>query len=177
MRTTSSVESLNSQIGRSFAKHPSIFKFIESLKQHEMTKATRMTKLLMNCPERQFGRKHRIDQERDDKIKYFSSLFEKGSIDVGTFLEAMANKTILPLNGKSLGSLIFNPIKIHLINFSALLDISLTRTRFQHTNGVSKKSRKIKKRAKKTKKRKTKKWHIIPGKILILEKTNSLQWK
>lgn len=73
-----------------------------------MTKATRMKKLLKNCPEKQFGRKHRKDQERDDKIKYFSSLFKKGSIDVGMFLEAMANKTILPLNGKSLDVLVFN---------------------------------------------------------------------
>lgn len=154
MRTTSSVESLNSQIGRSFRIHPSIFKFCESLKQLEFTKATRMKKLLVDCPENQLNRKHRVDQERDIKIKYFSSLFKKGSIDVSMFLEAMANKKVLPLNGKchKKFSLFFS---IDLINISALQNISSTRA-----VGIRNKSRNIRKHKKKTKKLKASKQTI-----------------
>lgn len=99
MRTTSSLESMNSQIGRSFPRHPNIFKFIECLKQHEYTKATIMKKLITNCPKNQMNRKHQEDKERDEKIRHFSSLFAKKKIGIGMFLEAMANKKILPLNG------------------------------------------------------------------------------
>lgn len=58
-----------------------------------------MKKLIENCPENQMERKHHEDKERDEKIRYFSSLFAKKEIDLGMFLEAMANKKILPLNG------------------------------------------------------------------------------
>lgn len=151
MRTISSVESLNSQIVRSFPKHPSIFKFCERLKQHEFTKATRMRKLLIDCPAKQLNRKHRVDHEREDKIKYFSSLFKKGSIDVSMFLEAMANKTILPLNGKCPKNVgLF--FQIHIINFSALHNISSARKHFGNAVGISNKSRNKKKQKKKMKK-------------------------
>lgn len=99
MRTTSSLESMNAQIGRSFPKHPNFFKFLECLQQHEYTKATAMKKLIENCPVYQMERKHQKDKERDEKIKHFSSLFARKRIDLGMFLEAMANKKILPLNG------------------------------------------------------------------------------
>lgn len=90
---------MNSQIGRSFPKHPNFFKFIECLQQHEYTKTTSMKKLIENCPENQMERKHHKDKERDEKIKYFSSLFMKKEINLRMFLEAMANKDILPPNG------------------------------------------------------------------------------
>lgn len=156
MRTTSSVESLNSQIGRSFAKNPSIFNFCESLKQHEFTKATIMRKLLTDCPKKQLKRKHRVDQERDDKIKYFSSLLKKGFIDVAMFLEAMGNKTILPLNGKCskhFGLLFI----IHIINFSAVRYTPSARGCFGHAFGINDKSRNIKKQKEKMNKVKAKK--------------------
>lgn len=117
-----------------------------------MTKSARMRKLQMNCPEKQFERKHRKDQERDDKIKYFSLLLKKESIDVGGFLEAVANKTILPLNGNSTENLVFYSYQDYLKKISAIHNILLERTSSQNTVGVSYKSRKIKKRAKKTKK-------------------------
>lgn len=99
MRTISSLESINSHIGRSFPIHPNILKFIGCLKQHEYTKTTKMRKLIENCPKNQMERKHRKDKEREKKIKYSSSLFRRKKIDLGMFLEAMSNKTILPLNG------------------------------------------------------------------------------
>lgn len=58
-----------------------------------------MKKLIKNCPKTQMEKKHQKDKERDAKIRYFSSLFAKKEIDLGMFLEAMANKKILPLNG------------------------------------------------------------------------------
>lgn len=99
MRTTSSLESINSHIGRSFPKHPNIFKFIDCLKQYEYTRSTKMRKLIQNCPKRQMERKHNKDKEREKKIKHFTSLFRRKKINLGIFLEAMSNKTILPLNG------------------------------------------------------------------------------
>lgn len=99
MRTISSLESINSHIGRSFPKHPNIFKFIDCLKQYEYTKTTKMRKLIENCPKKQMERKHKKDKEREKKIIHFSSLFRRKKIDLALFLEAVSNKNILPLNG------------------------------------------------------------------------------
>lgn len=100
MRTTSSVESMNSHMGRTFPKHPNIFKFINCLKQFEYTKTTNMRILTENCPACQTKRKHYKDREREKKIQHFSVLLGRKKIDIGMFLEAMSNERILPLNGK-----------------------------------------------------------------------------
>lgn len=42
MRTTSSLESINSQMGRSFPKHGHVWQFIEQLKYHEYSKSRDM---------------------------------------------------------------------------------------------------------------------------------------
>lgn len=101
MRTTSSSESLNSLLNRSFPKHPHIFKFVESLKLFEFSKANNMLDFATNeVPKEQFGRKRKTDQERDMKIKHFSGLLKNDEISVNDFLEAMANKDMLPSIGK-----------------------------------------------------------------------------
>lgn len=104
MRTTSSVESLNSQLSRSFAKHAHVFKFIDSLKYHEFDKTLIMFKLAKTSalPKGQLERRRKKDKERDEKIKYFSDLLKDGSISVGEFLESMANKRIVLLMGNIL---------------------------------------------------------------------------
>lgn len=99
MRTVSSLESMNSQIGRSFQPHANIFKFIESLKMHEFMKSCEMNNLILNTSEKSFRKKHKTDREREDKIKFFTALLERKEVDIGEFLEAMANKAILPSAG------------------------------------------------------------------------------
>lgn len=52
-------------------------------------------------PEGQPVRKRKPDQAREEKIRYFrNSLTEDPEMTVGIFLEAMANKDILPGIGK-----------------------------------------------------------------------------
>lgn len=98
MRTTSSLESMNSQLNRFFGKaHPNIFQFIHKLKYHESRKSNKMSMLIRSTTvsKKQMERKRRKDKERDDKIQYFTKKLEKDEIDLRTFLESMANKEIL----------------------------------------------------------------------------------
>lgn len=100
MKTTSSVESVNSAMGRSFPKHPHLFKFIDFLKYHEFSKVLDLQDLKRgDIPKNQFERKRERDRMRDEKIKHFSAELEAKSIDVSRFLEIMATKEILPPNG------------------------------------------------------------------------------
>lgn len=100
MRTTSSVESLNSQLNRSFPKHGSIWKFVEQLKSHEFMKATEMAKLMHSDKKSpsQNQRKRKKDRERDAKIDFFTKMLNANEISPGLFLEAMGNRIILPGN-------------------------------------------------------------------------------
>lgn len=108
MRTTSSVESLNSTIGRSFPKHPSILKFVEHLKLHEFGKYCDLLNLSKpDLPskqlEKQLNRKRKIDREREEKIVFFTKKLKTKEIGPSEFLDAMATKEILPKNGKRPG--------------------------------------------------------------------------
>lgn len=97
MRTTSSIESMNSQLRRSFPKHGSIWKFVEQLKYHEFSKATEMIKLTeAEVTEQQLGRKIKKDKEREVKIKFFTKLLKKNEISIDEFIEAMGGKVIFP---------------------------------------------------------------------------------
>lgn len=96
MRTVSSLEALNSQIGRSFQRHANIFKFINSLKMHEFMKSSEMMELSLRAFEKKIQRKHLADKEREAKITFFTALLKRNEVDIGEFLEAMANKSILP---------------------------------------------------------------------------------
>lgn len=99
MRTTSSLESLNAQIQRQFKRHGNIFKFIENLKLFEYSKVIDLQQLQTSKRAEQMERRKNIDKERDAKIKFFSGKLDKKEIDVTEFLNAMANKTILPATG------------------------------------------------------------------------------
>lgn len=146
MRTTSSLESLNSQLGRSFKKKGHIWKFIEQLKYHEFSKAYDMLKLTESTAKIS-ERKRKKDIERQRKIEFFTNLLKEGVIDAGAFLEAMGNKIILP------GVLICNKKK----NFStfqiderfySILSANKKEAHSKQTNykiGVSKRSKRIKK--------------------------------
>lgn len=102
MRTTSSLESLNSKMNRSFPKHGHIWEFIDQLKFHECMKSKEM-KLLNKQNNRniQPKRKRKSDRDRDAKISFFSELLKDRKISPNEFLEAMADKKIMPLNDNS----------------------------------------------------------------------------
>lgn len=101
MRTTSSVEALNSVIQRSFPTNPNIFKFIENLRLHESIKSTDLYKLECgNVPDQQLQRKRAEDRKREDKIKMCSEMLKDGEISVAEFLKMMANRN-LDLTGRT----------------------------------------------------------------------------
>lgn len=95
MRTTSSLESLNSQLGRSFPKHGHIWRFIEQLKYHEYSKSRDMLRLSRGT---NIGKKNKRkkDKERMERIKFLSILLRDKKITSDEFLEAMAGKNIFP---------------------------------------------------------------------------------
>lgn len=63
----------------------------------EFKKALDLINLMeLDDPQKQFQRRKKEDKERDDKIKYFTALILQNKISVSLFLQAMANKTIMP---------------------------------------------------------------------------------
>lgn len=100
MRTTSSLESMNSVLNRGCPKHPHIFKFIDRIRLHEFSKSLDLLDLIDDDVSEEFERKRKLDKEREIKISYFTNLLEKQEISVNEFLEAMSIKSILPGTGK-----------------------------------------------------------------------------
>lgn len=93
MRTTSSLESLNSQLKRSSAKHGHIWRFIEQLRLFEFSKAYEMSQLIGGVfSKTQLERKRKRDREREDKIKYLTGILKRNEISIEQFLEAMSAK-------------------------------------------------------------------------------------
>lgn len=89
MRTTSSLESLNSQLSRTFPTHGHIWQFIEQLKFHEFSKSQEMAKVSKtNILDEQ--PKTKKARERNERIKLFSNLLNEQKISRFEFLEAMA---------------------------------------------------------------------------------------
>lgn len=99
MRTTSSVESLNAYLRKKCSLHPHLFQFMDELKLVELKKALDMLNLIES--KGPFERKNKRDKERDEKITFFTDLILKKEISIQTFFEAMANRTIMPMTGKS----------------------------------------------------------------------------
>lgn len=91
MRTTSSLEAMNSQLNRLFAeKHPNIFCFVEYLKYHEYSEAQKMLDLVSaDMPEGLCERVRERDRSRDKKIKYYSGLLRMNAISVKKFLKVI----------------------------------------------------------------------------------------
>lgn len=100
MRTTSSLEGVNSIIQKSFPKITTIFKFAESLRMYEATKATDLYQIgngQITNP--QLERRRKADKERDKKIKYFTAELNSGNISIADFLLSMSDKDIQPPSG------------------------------------------------------------------------------
>lgn len=87
MRTTSSLESLNSQMRRTFPTHGHIWQFIEQLKFHEYSKANDML-CIMGKPNNH--PKTKKAQLRHDKIEFQSNLLKIRKITVSEFLIAVS---------------------------------------------------------------------------------------
>lgn len=100
MRTTSSLESMNSKLNRGCPKHPHIFKFIDRIRLHEFRKSIDLLDLVGDDVSEEFKRKRKLDKDRETKISHFTSLLQKKEIGVDEFLEAMSNNTVLPGTGK-----------------------------------------------------------------------------
>lgn len=84
------MESLNSVLNRSIAKKTHFFRFVARLKFFESKKSHDMALAVdSRCPEHQSGNKKY--QIRRKKIEELTKMFDKGSIDVQDFLEAMAS--------------------------------------------------------------------------------------
>lgn len=97
MRTTGSVESLNSDIQREFPKQTTIFKFIDALKMHESERSSDLHFLsLEKTTDKQLQRRRKEDRDRDEKIKRFTHLLMNGEISILEFLKAMSAKKVLP---------------------------------------------------------------------------------
>lgn len=90
MRTTSSIEAMNSVIQRSFPSNTHIFKFVESLRLHESIKSSNLYQLsLGDISNQQLLRRRALDRERDEKIKIFSEKLKDGVISTAEFLKSM----------------------------------------------------------------------------------------
>ncbi|XP_055307903.1 uncharacterized protein LOC129572024, partial [Sitodiplosis mosellana] len=97
MRTTSSLEALNSIIQRTFPGQTTIFKFVESLKLLESIKSSDLHQLTSGfISNQQLERRRRADKHRNDKINHFTGLLTNKEISVAVFLESMSGKDVLP---------------------------------------------------------------------------------
>lgn len=103
MRTTSSLEGMNSDVQRDFPAQTTIFKFTDALKMHESKKSSDLHTLsLEKVSDQQLQRRRKEDRVRDDKIREFTALLKDGQISVLDFLKSMAIKEVLPKDGKNI---------------------------------------------------------------------------
>lgn len=105
MRTTSSLESLNSVLGRLLCRRPNIYKFIEGIKVHEFAKVKELIQTDLLAEEdvatKRKTRKRKSDQDRDDKIKRVTEELDQNKITPDEFLEAFSkNEISLPESGR-----------------------------------------------------------------------------
>lgn len=95
MRTTSSLESINSQLQRMLPENAHLYKFIECLRLHESIKSSDLYQISIGNITNQNMKKRRAeDRARDAKIKLLSGKLKKQEISVAGFLRSMSkNKT------------------------------------------------------------------------------------
>lgn len=90
MRTTSSIETMNSWIQKIFHPKPHIFKFIENLRMHESCMSTELYGLPLldeNMKDQKFWPRVRPeDQIREDNIRLGIHRLQNGHISIDAFL-------------------------------------------------------------------------------------------
>lgn len=93
MRTTSSLEAMNSVIQRTFPSKTNIYKFITNLKMYESIKSSEMYQLFMEGVTSQQLEKRRVeDRLRQEKIKTHTKMMKDGTISVADFLISIFKK-------------------------------------------------------------------------------------
>lgn len=101
MRTTSSIESLNSVIQRKFPKSRNIYSFIEGLRLQDSIKSSDLYQISIgNITNQQLMRKRPSDQYREQKIQSFSARYQQGNISIETFLKLLSTKCKKPKHEK-----------------------------------------------------------------------------
>lgn len=101
MRTTSSLEALNSVLKRTFTLHPNIFKFMDRLKVYEFGKQLQMFNLLQEDPSETFQRRKLIDRLRDEKIQTaLHKLRYDMNFTIGDFFYFLSVNEVFPSSGE-----------------------------------------------------------------------------
>lgn len=102
MRTTSSLESMNSTLRRMCPDHPHIFKFLDRLRLHEFSSSLNMLQAIKSdAPMQKLQRRRQIKcKERIAKISYLTEKLKEGRITPSQFLETMANGSTIQRIGK-----------------------------------------------------------------------------
>lgn len=98
MRTTSSLETLNGELGKLIQPHPNIWSFMDNLKLIEFQKSNiLMQKVHENhvC----FERKRPKDQERERDIRDLTKLLKNKKISSHQFLEEIASRRMFRSKG------------------------------------------------------------------------------
>lgn len=93
MRTTSSLEAMNSVIQRTFPSKTNMYKFMENLKMHEAIKSSDMYQLSMDfVTNEHLERRRKEDKIREEKIKTCNEMLENEEISVAEFLALICKK-------------------------------------------------------------------------------------
>lgn len=149
MRTTSSIESLNARVGRTFPIHGNLFAFMASLKVLEYAKTTDLRNLInAKEPKGQLERRRNKCKASDKRIKYYENLRRTGTISISEYFEAMATGVILELDGMHFIFLYAFKYFNFNVNFNVSIDIRklLPVTKRNKTSQLDKKSCTIKKK-------------------------------
>lgn len=98
MRTTSSLEAFNGELGKLFQNHPNIWSFMDSLKLFEFQKSN----ILQQKSDENhvcFERRHQKDRKRDRDIKELTELLKKKRISPHQFLREIASRRMFRSKG------------------------------------------------------------------------------
>lgn len=99
MRTTSSLESMNAVLRRMSNPHPTLFKFIDTIRMHEFSKSIELFELIKSIVP---IRKSKKITALDIKLKKLTTdLEENPDMSPGSFLEEFAKDIILPNTGNA----------------------------------------------------------------------------
>lgn len=91
MRTTSSLESINSHIQRHFPSQTNIYHFMLNLKMYEAIKSSDLRQLFNdNITNQAFQRRRAADVIREEKVRSLTEKLMSGKISISKFLFSMS---------------------------------------------------------------------------------------
>lgn len=95
MRTTSPLESVNSNVQRSFPQNPHIFSFIQNLRLFDSIQSTDLYQLKSgSITNPRLQQQRNEDRRRDQKIKICTESLKTGKVTPFEFLLIMGDKDI-----------------------------------------------------------------------------------